>query len=176
VIERLGGTVHPGETIWLSGDIGTSRRPSFSPRNTWQFDGTVLVARHTAVGLEYRHWNYAPGPVDILIPHVNTDVGGVSWDLHVFLSNDPLAHADAAFALRATRALSRRASIWLLGGAGQESYSVGSVLRSLKIVTGGAGVRYNAANGLALRFDASVVDSRPILARRGIAVGVERGF
>jgi cellulose synthase/poly-beta-1,6-N-acetylglucosamine synthase-like glycosyltransferase len=176
VIERAGGVLHPGEPIWLSAEIGTSRRPVFSPRNTWQIDATVLVARRTSAGLEYRHWNYAPGPVDIMIPHVTTELARITWDLRVYLARDPVADANAAVSLRATRALSRRTTGWLLGGAGRENYLVGTSLRSLHTVTGAAGLRYNAANGLTLRLDASVIGSRPILARRGIAIGLERGF
>jgi len=176
VIERLGGVIHPSQRLWVSAEGGTSRRPMFSPRNSWQADASALVARRSSAGVEYRRWNYAPGPVDIVIPHVTTEVARVTWDLRVFFSRNPSQRTDGAFTLRATGGLSRRTTVSLLGGAGRESYLVGSVVRSLQTVTGVAGLRYHAANGLTLRFDASAIRSRPVLSRSGVAIGVERGF
>ena len=176
VIERLGGAIHPSQRLWLSAEAGTSRQPVFSPRNSWQADASVLVARRASAGVEYRRWNYTPGPVDIVIPHVTTDAAGVTWDLRAFLSRNPSQRTDGAFTLRATGGLSRRTTVSLLGGAGRESYLVGSVVRSLQTVTGVAGLRYHAANGLTLRLDASAIHSRPVLSRSGVAIGVERGF
>src|SRR5207247_11137321 len=113
---------------------------------------------------------------NIVSPHVTTGAARFTWDLRVFLSRNPSQHTDGAFTLRATRGFSRRTSAWLLGGAGRESYLVGAIVQSLQTVTGVAGIRYNAASGLTLRLDASVIRSRPVLSRRGIAIGVERGF
>jgi len=88
----------------------------------------------------------------------------------------PLAtrRTDAAVSLRATRSLSLRTSGSLLGSAGRESYLVGAAVRSLETVTGSAGIRYNARSGLTLRVDATVIRSRPILSRRGIALSIEQ--
>jgi cellulose synthase/poly-beta-1,6-N-acetylglucosamine synthase-like glycosyltransferase len=176
VMERLGAVIHPDQRLWFSLEAGTARRPVFSPKNTWQADASALVASRTAAGIEYRRWNYTPGPVDIVIPHLSTEIARVAWDLRVFVSRNPSQRTDGAFTLRATRRLSHRMSATLLGGAGRESYLVGAIVRSLQTVTGVAGLRYNAANGLTLRLDASAIHSRPVLSRRGIALGVERGL
>jgi YaiO family outer membrane protein len=176
VTERIGAVVHPTQRLWLTAEAGTSRQPAFSPKNTWEADATALVAARSSVGLGYRRWNYAVGPVDILMPHFTTETRRMSWSLRVFLSRNPSKRTDTAVSLRATRSLTRRTTVSLLGAAGRESYLVGAAVRSLETVTGAAGIRYNAGSGMTLRFDASVVRSRPVLSRRGIAVGVERGL
>ncbi|HMG18633.1 MAG TPA: hypothetical protein VK573_07905, partial [Gemmatimonadales bacterium] len=99
-----------------------------------------------------------------------------AWSLRVSLSRNPSRRTDTAVSLRVTRARSRRTTWSLLGAAGRESYLVGGAVRSLETVTGAAGIRYNAGSGMTLRFDATVIRSRPVLSRNGIAIGVERGF
>ncbi|MEX2155593.1 MAG: glycosyltransferase [Gemmatimonadales bacterium] len=176
VTERIGGVLHPGGRVWLTAEAGTAVRPVFIPKNSWQLDVTVLAAPRASVGVGYRRWNYVVGPVDIVIPHVTVEANRMSWDLRVYVSRNPSRRTDTAVSLRATRSLSLRTAGWLLGGAGRESYLVGAAVRSLETVTGAAGIRYNAGSGLTLRLDASVIRSRPVLSRRGVAVGIERGF
>jgi cellulose synthase/poly-beta-1,6-N-acetylglucosamine synthase-like glycosyltransferase len=176
VTERLGGVLHPSQRLWLTAEAGTAARPVFMPKNTWQMDATAQLAPRATAGVGYRRWNYVVGPVDIVIPHITTEAGRVSWDLRVYVSRNPSKRTDTAFSLRATRSLSNRTAAWLLTGAGRESYLVGAVVRSLDTVTGAGGIRYNAGNGLTLRVDASVIRSRPVLSRRGVAVSIERGL
>jgi hypothetical protein len=176
VTERLGGVLHAGQRVWLTAEAGTARRPVFMPKNTWYGDATALVTRRASVGLGYRRWNYAVGPVDIVIPHISTEASNISWDLHVYLSRNPSRRTDTAVSLRAGHALSRRTSGWVMGGAGRESYLVAGTVQSLKTLTGAAGIRYNAAKGTTLRFDVTVIRSRPVLSRSGVALGVERGL
>jgi YaiO family outer membrane protein len=175
ITERLGIVYHPGPRVWLSAEAGTSQRPVFSPRNTWQSDATALIGARAAAGITFQRRNYAPGPVDIVIPHLTVEARRMSWDLRVFVSWNQSQRTDAAFTLRATRALTRRTGAWLLGGAGRESYSLGTAVRSLTTVTGVAGLRYNASSGLTVRVDFSVIDAPP-LSRRGLSIALERGF
>jgi YaiO family outer membrane protein len=174
--ERIGGVIHPGARVWVSAEAGTAQRPNFIPKNTWHIDATALVAGRTSLGMGYRRWNYTAGPVDMVIPHFTVDTRRDSWELRVYLSRNPSRRTDTAVLLRATRSLSLRTAVWLLGSAGRESYLVGSAIRSLDIVAGAAGVRYNAASGITLRMDATVIRSRPVLSRRGASVGIERAF
>lgn len=174
--ERLGAVIHPHPRWWVSAEAGTSREPVFSPRNTWQIDATALAAPGASLGVAYRRWNHAAGAVDIVVPHTTFETHMVSWVATLYLSRNPTKRTDAAFTLRASRPLSRRVTGWLLGGAGRESYFVAGTIQSLKTVTGVAGIRYNAASGMTLRLDASVIDSKPVLSRRGIGIGLERGF
>jgi cellulose synthase/poly-beta-1,6-N-acetylglucosamine synthase-like glycosyltransferase len=176
VTERLGGVLHPGQRVWVTAEAGTAHRPVFMPKNTWYVDATALVARRTSLGLGYRRWNFAAGPVDIVIPHITTEAGRISWDLTLYLSRNPSRRADSAVSLRATRALTRRTTASLLGAAGRESYLVAGAVRSLETVTGIAGIRYNAGTGTTLRFDVSAIHSRPVLSRYGVSLGVERGL
>jgi hypothetical protein len=125
VTERGGVVVHPGQRVWLTAEAGTALRPVFMPKNTWYIDATSLVTRRASLGLGYRRWNFAAGPVDILIPHITTEAGSISWDLYVYLSRNPSRRTDTAVSLRAGHALSRRTSAWIMGGAGRESYLVG---------------------------------------------------
>jgi YaiO family outer membrane protein len=176
VTERVGAVVHPTARLWLTAEAGTSRRPTFMPNNTWETDATALVARRTSVGLGYRRWNYAVGPVDVLMPHVTRESSRMSWSMRVSLSRNPSRRTDTAVALRMTRALTRRTTVALLGAAGRESYLVGGAVRSLETLSGSAGIRYNTASGTTLRFDVSVIRSRPVLSRSGVSLGVERGL
>jgi len=96
--------------------------------------------------------------------------------MRVFVSRNPSRRTDVAVSLRATRALTRRTTASLLGAAGRESYLVTGAVRSLKTVTGAAGIRYNAGSGTTLRFDVSVISSQPVLSRSGVSLGVERGL
>jgi cellulose synthase/poly-beta-1,6-N-acetylglucosamine synthase-like glycosyltransferase len=173
---RIGGVAHPSQRVWLSAEAGTAVRPVFMPKNTWYADVSALVAPRASLGIGYRRWNYAVGPVDIVIPHATLEASRTSWDLRLYLSRNPSRRTDTAFSLRATRSVSTRTAAWLLGGAGRESYLVGAVVRSLETVTGAAGIRYNARSGLTVRLDASVIRSRPVLSRRGVALALERGF
>ncbi len=176
VTERIGGVVHPTQRIWLTAEAGTAQEPLFSPKNTWEVDAAALVARRSSVGLGYRRWNYAVGPVDVWIPHITTETNRMAWSMRVYVSRNPSRRTDTAVSLRVARALSRRTTGSLLGAAGRESYLVGGVVRSLETVTGGVGLRYNAAKGMTLRLDAAVIRSRPVLSRTGLAIGVERGL
>src|SRR6266446_1786884 len=176
VTERVGAVVHPTPRLWLTAEAGTARQPVFMPKNSWEADASALVARRSSIGLGYRRWNYGVGPVDILIPHVTTETSRMSWTMRVFVSRNPSRRTDTAVYLRATRALTRRTTASLLGAAGRESYLVAGAIRSLKTVTGVAGIRYNAGSGTTLRFDVSVISSRPVLSRSGLSVGVEHGL
>jgi hypothetical protein len=110
------------------------------------------------------------------MPHIATETMRTSWTLRGFISRNPTRRTDVAASLRATRAVSRRTTVSLLGAAGRESYFVAGSVRSLKTVTGVAGIRYNAAAGTTLRFDASVIHSSPVLSRSGVSIGLERGL
>ncbi len=176
VAERIGGVVHPTPRFWLTAEAGTSRRPVFTPLNTWETDASALVAARTSVGLGYRRWNYAVGPVDVLMPHITTESKRMSWSVRAYISRNPSKRTDTSASLRATRSVTRRTSVSVLGAAGRESYLVGGVVRSLETLSGGAGIRYNAPGGTTLRFDVSVIRSRPVLSRSGISLGVERGL
>ena len=174
VTERIGAVVHPTQRLWLTAEAGTSQRPVFSPENRWETDVTGLVAARTSIGLGVRRWNYAVGPVDVLMPHFTAETRRMSWSVRVFISRNPSKRTDTAASLRATRAVSRRTTISLLGAGGRESYLVAGVVQSLKTLSGVAGIRYNAAGGTTLRLDVSVIRSRPILSRSGLSIGVER--
>lgn len=175
-----GGVLHPAPRLWLTAEAGVASRPAFVVKNSWEADVTARVARDTSLGLGYRRSNYVVGPVDMVIPHVTVRAGPASWDLRVFVSRSPSERTDAAFYLRATVSPARGASAWVLGGAGRESYSVGTAptqqVRSLETATGAAGLRYNAGSRLTLRLEGAVVRSRPVLSRRGASIGVERSF
>jgi hypothetical protein len=120
--------------------------------------------------------NYGAGPVDVVMPHLTTETNRMSWSMRVYLSRNPSRRTDTAVSLRAARALTRRTTASLLGAAGRESYLVAGAVRSLETVTGVAGIRYNAGTGTTLRFDVSVIRSRPVLSRSGVSLGVERGL
>ena len=178
--ERIGGVLHPAPRWWITVEAGTSLQPAFMPKNTWEVDVTALVAARGSAGLAYRRWNYVAGPVDMLIPHFSLQTRTVAWDLRVSLSRNPSQRTDAAFYVRATKPLTRRIVGWLLAGAGRESYVAGTgpgaQVRSLDTVTGSGGVRCSVGNGFTLRVDASVINSRPVLSRRGAGIGLERQF
>src|SRR6266852_1785855 len=176
VTERVGAVVHPTPRLWLTAEAGTAHQPVFMPKNTWEVDASALVARRSSIGLGYRRWNYGVGPVDILMPHVTTETSRMSWSLRVYVSRNPSRRTDTAVSLRVTRAMTRRTTGSLLGGAGRESYLVAGAIRSLETVTGVAGIRYHAGGGTTLRFDVSVIHSRPVLSRSGVSLGVERGL
>jgi len=110
------------------------------------------------------------------MPHITTETSRMSWSMRVFVSRNPSRRTDTAVSLRVARALTRRTTASLLGAAGRESYLVAGAVRSLETVTGAAGIRYNAGSGTTLRFDVSVIRSRPVLSRRGVSLGVERGL
>jgi YaiO family outer membrane protein len=178
--QRLGVTLHPGPRWWIAVEAGTARRPAFMPKNSWEADLAALLARQISLGLTYRRWNYVVGPVDFLVPHLTLDVRPVAWDLRVSLSRNPSQRTDAAFIIRATAPLAPRATLWMLGAAGRESFLVGTApaaqVRSLETVTGAAGLRYDAGSGFRLSIDATVVRSRPVLSRRGVRIEIERRF
>jgi YaiO family outer membrane protein len=176
ITERIGGVLHPTERLWLTVEAGTAKEPVFAPRNTWETDASVLVARRSSVGLGYRRWNYDVGHVDVLITHLTTETNRMSWTMRVFVSRNPSGRTDTSGLLRVARAFTRRTTGALLGAAGRESYLVGGTLRSLETVTVGAGLRYNAGSGNTLRFDVTVINSQPVLSRRGVAIGLERGL
>jgi len=178
--ERIGGVLHPIPRWWVSVEAGTAVRPQFMPKNSWEADATALVARRASLGLGYRRWNYVVGAVDIVIPHLALETRSMALDLRVFVSRNPAQRTDAAFYGRAATSLARGAAWWISAGAGRESYLVGAApsqqVRSLQTLTGAAGVRLNAGKGVTIRMDVSVVRSRPVLSRRGLALGVERSF
>ena len=176
VTERVGAVIHPTPRLWFTAEAGTSHEPVFSPKNTWEGDASALVARRVSAGVGYRRWNYAVGPVDVWMPHITTETTRTSWTMRGFISRNPTRRTDVAVSLRATRAISRRTTVSLLGAAGRESYFVAGTVQSLKTVSGVAGIRYNAATGTTLRFDASVIHSSPVLSRSGVSIGVERGL
>lgn len=176
VAGRVGGVLHPTQRLWFTLEAGTSKEPVFSPRNTWEADASALIADRSSLGLGYRRWNYAEGPVDILMPHFTTRTGKLTWTLRGFISQNPSDETDYAASLQVAHALSRRTTAWLLGAAGRETYQVAGSLQSLETATIGAGVRYNAGTGMTVRCDATFINSQPILSRRGIALGLERGF
>ena len=176
VAGRVGGVLHPTQRLWFTLEAGTSKEPVFSPRNTWEADASALIADRSSLGLGYRRWNYAEGPVDILMPHFTTRTGKLTWTLRGFISQNPSDETDYAASLQVAHALSRRTTAWLLGAGGRETYQVAGSLQSLETATIGAGVRYNAGTGMTVRCDATFINSQPILSRRGIALGLERGF
>ena len=173
---RLGSVVHPTTRFWFTVEAGTSKRPVFTPKNTWEVDATALVAARSSVGVGYRRWNYGVGPVDVVMPHITTETSRMVWTARAFISRNPSKRTDTAVSLRATRSLTRRTAVSLLGAAGRESYLVAGAVQSLETLTGVAGIRYNAAGGTTLRFDFSVIRSRPVLSRSGVSLGVERGL
>jgi hypothetical protein len=173
---RLGALAHPSTRFWFTAEAGTSKRPVFTPKNTWEVDATALVAARSSVGVGYRRWNYGVGPVDVVMPHITTETSRMVWTMRGFISRNPSKRTDTAVSLRASRSLTRRTAVSLLGAAGRESYLVAGAVRSLKTLTGVAGIRYNAASGTTLRFDISVIRSRPVLSRSGVSLGVERGL
>jgi hypothetical protein len=176
VAERIGGTLHPTQRLWLTAETGTSRQPVFTPRNTWEVDASALVAPRSSVGVGYRRWNYTVGPVDVWMPHATTETSRMSWSLRAFVSRNPSRRTDTAVSLRATRSLTRRTTASLLGAAGRESYLVGGTVQSLKTVTGVAGIRYNAMGGTTIRFDVSVIHSTTVLSRSGVSLGMAHGL
>ena len=176
VTERVGAVVHPTARLWLTAEAGTARQPVFMPKNTWEADASALVARRASLGLAFRRWNYDVGAVDVVMPHITIETPRTSWTMRGFVSRNPSKRTDAAAYLRMTRALTRRTTVSLLGGAGRESYLVGGAIQSLKTLSGIAGIRYNASSRTTIRFDVSGVRSRPILTRNGLSLGVERGL
>jgi len=176
VLERIGGALHPSPRLWFTVEAGTSHQPAFTPKNSWEVDASALVAPRASAGVGYRRWNYAVGPVDIWMPHITTETSRMSWSARAFISRNPSRRTDVAGSLRVARAFSRRTTASLLGAAGRESYLVGGGIQSLKTVTGGAGIRYNARGRTTLRFDVTVISSKPLLSRRGVSLGLERGL
>jgi YaiO family outer membrane protein len=176
IAERIGAVVHPTSRVWLTAEAGTALRPAFTPHNTWEVDAAALAAPRASAGVGYRRWNYNVGAVDVVMPHVTIDSPRMSWTMRGFVSRNPSKRTDVAGYLRMTRALTRRTTVSLLGGAGRESYLVGGTIQSLKTVTGAAGIRYTASSGTTLRVDVTGIRSRPILTRNGVAVGVERAL
>lgn len=174
LVGRIGATLHPAGRIWLTAEAGTSRDPVFMPKNTWEADVTALVGSRASAGVGYRRWNYTVGAVDMLTPHAAVQTRRLGWDSRLYISRNPSERTDVAFTLRVTRALGLRTALWLLGGGGRESYLVGNTVRSLDTITGAAGVRYNAGGGTTLRIALTVIDSKPVLSRRGVSFGVER--
>jgi len=178
LIGRIGGVLHPGPRWWITLEAGTAAPPAFMPKNSWEADVTSLVTRRASLGLAYRRWNYPVGAVDIVTPHVTIQTAKLSWDLRVPVSRNASERTDAAFSLRATTTQTSRVSVWVLAAAGRESFVVGTAptaqVRSLETITGAAGLRYDAGSGVMLKIDGNVVRSRPVLSRRGVAVGIEK--
>ena len=176
VTERIGGVLHPNERLWFTLEAGTSKAPLFIPHNTWETDASALIAKRSSLGFGYRRWNYAEGPVDVLMPHFTTETSKMAWTMRVFVSRNPSKVWDTAVLLRVARAFSRRVTGSVLGAGGRETYLVGGALQSLETATIGLGARYNAGSGMTVRFDATFINSQPVLSRRGIALSLERGL
>jgi len=174
VMTRLGATLHPTRRWWITAEAGTATEPVFMPKNTWEADVTALVAPRAAAGVGYRRWNYVVGPVDIVMPHVALQTRALAWDARAFVSRNPSDRTDVAFTLRLTKPLNLRTALWVLGGAGRESYLVGTAVQSLETITGAVGVRHNAGGGTTVRIALTVIDSKPVLSRRGVSLGIER--
>jgi YaiO family outer membrane protein len=178
--ERIGAVLHPRPRWWLTLEAGTAAGPELVPKNSWEADVTTLATRIASVGLGYRRQNYVVGPVDVVMPHAGVQLGRTAWEARIYVSRNPSDRTDVAGFVRATTSLSRRAAGWVGAGAGRESYLVGAPptqqVQSLETLTGNGGVRYDAGHGFTLRVDLTVVRSRPILSRRGVAVGMERSF
>jgi len=100
----------------------------------------------------------------------------MSWTMRLFISRNPSDRTDWAGQVQVARAFSRRVTGSLLGAGGRETYSVAGSLQSLATTTIGLGARYNVGSNMTLRLDASFINSQPTLSRRGIALGLERGF
>jgi len=173
---RIGAVAHSTTRFWFTAEAGTSKRPVFTPKNTWEVDATALVAARSSIGVGYRRWNYGVGPVDVVMPHITTETSRMVWTIRGFISRNPSKRTDTVVSLRASRSLTRRTAVSLLGAAGRESYLVAGAVRSLETLTGVAGIRYNASGGTTLRFDLSVIRSRPVLSRTGMSLGVERAL
>lgn len=173
-VARVGGVLHPGTRVWLSAEAGTAAQPVFMPKNTWEADVTALVAPRASAGVGYRRWNYVVGPVDIVMPHVALQTRALAWDARMFISRNPSERTDVAFTLRLTKPLNLRTAVWVLGGAGRESYLVGTAVQSLETVTGAVGMRHNAGGGTTFRLAFTVIDSKTVLSRRGLSLGIER--
>jgi len=176
VTGRLGGVLHPNDRWWFTLAAGTSKEPRFSPKNSWEADAAALIGRRSSVGLTYRRGNYTDGPVDIVVPRFTTETAGISWTLHLFISRNPSDRTDWAGQLQVARAFSRRITASLLGAGGRETYSVAGSLQSLETTTIGLGARYNAGKNMGVRLDATFSNSQPILSRRGLVLGLERGL
>ena len=176
VAERIGGVLHPHERLWFTLEAGTSKQPRFIPHNTWEGDASALVGRRSSVGFGYRRWNYAEGPVDVLMPHFTTETSKMAWTLRVFVSRNPSERWDTAVLMRIARSFSRRVTGSVLGAGGRETYLVGGALQTLETTTIGLGVRYSAARGMTVRCDATFINSQPVLSRRGVALALERGL
>lgn len=180
VAVRIGGVLHPAPRWWVTAEAASAVDPDFAPKNAWEADVAALVAPRVSVGLGYRRQNYVVGAVDVVMPHLSVEVSRVSWDTRVFISRNPSDRTDVAFFGRATIPLGRRGAAWLGGGAGRESYLVGTAptqsVRSLETMTAVVGVRYNAGGGTTVRLEASVVRSEPVLSRRGVGLAIERSF
>ena len=176
VAARLGAVLRPTSKLWVTAEAGSSPSPEFTPNNTWEFDVAGLVAARSSAGVGYRRWNYSVGSVDIVMPQLTTEISRVTWTVRGFVSRNPSRRTDAAVSLGATRPVTRRHALSVLGAAGRESYLVGGVVRSLKTLTGVAGIRWNSAGGSTFRIDVTVIRSRPVLSRYGVSVGMERGL
>ncbi len=178
--EKLGVLVHPSARWWASVEAGTAIGPELVPKNSWELDVTGRATTRLAAGVGYRRLNYVLGAVDLVMPHASLAAGTVTWDARMFLSRNPSRRTDAAGFVRATRPLSARVEAWVGGGGGRESYLVGAPpaqeVRSLKTLTGTAGVRVQVGAGFSVRVDGTAVRSRPLLSRRGIAIAIERRF
>lgn len=178
-VQRLGAVIHPAPRWWLTVEAGTAVDPEFAPKNSWEADVTARASRRATLGVGYRRQSYVAGGVDLVTPHAELAQGRVIWETRLYLSRNPSRRTDVAGLLRATASLGPRARVWLGGAAGRESYLVGgppaAEVRSLRTATGLAGVRY-VVGGLAIRLDATVIRSRPVLSRRGAALRLEQRF
>lgn len=178
--EKLGLLVHPSRRWWASLEAGTAIGPELVPKNSWELDVTTSASARLGVGAGYRRQNFVVGAVDLVMPHATLAAGGLTWEARVFIARNPSRRTDVAGFVRATRALSTRVDGWVGAGAGEESYLVGAPpaqqVRTLNTLTATAGGRCRASERFTIRVDATVVRSRPVLSRRGIAVALERRF
>jgi YaiO family outer membrane protein len=176
---RVGAVLHPTPRWWVTVEGTTSPRPAFLAKNSWEADVTALVGKRASAGMGFRRQNYAAGAVNLVMPHATLHVAGVSLDGRVFVSRNPSERTDVAFMVRAGQALGPHGAFWLGGGAGRESYVVGTpplqAIASLETVTGTGGIRYTIGAN-ALRLDVTVVHSKTALSRKGISLMVERAL
>jgi YaiO family outer membrane protein len=178
LVLRAGGALHPATAVWLSLEGTHSTDPAFSPENAAEADVTIVLRSHAATGLGYRYQRYEAGDVHIVMPHATVSLGGVGWEMRMFVARNPAEQTDLAFLLRANFPLGARASGWLGGGAGEESYVVDTpptqTIESLQTITAIAGARYVVSPGTTLRLDVTFIRSEPVLSRRGLAISIEQ--
>ena len=170
---RLGGVLHPAPRWWLTLEAAGAPDADFTPEYALEGDVTARLGRRAAVGLGYRYQEYVVGTVQVLMPHLRVDLARTAWDARVFISRNPTDRTDVAFMGRVTATLGRRGAAWVGAGAGRESYFSGVTIEALETVTGLAGIRYVMGARTAVRAEIARVQSRTVLSRWGVTVGLD---